>query len=577
MAAESSGPPKVEDFNFEKPISKGAFGQVYLGHKKSKPDIKLAIKIMQKQHLQNKNMLARVQEEKNALAILEDNSHVVKLLYCLQNVDQVYLVMEYLVGGDLKSLLEVFGCFTDYMIAFYSAEIGLALNFLNKRQIIHRDVKPDNCLIDQSGHLKLTDFGLAKIQVIPNVDKILNNLQCGRTPGQIMSLKMNICKEKYTKKSGIAFLLSPLDVKEKEKTDVKFDLGSQNIPKSMISNHKLCRTFSQPSHMNSEKPKATALRRKRSIDFVSGSVDKQNFKCAALSDASELVPCKTDDASPEILAEINEMLENKQHETPPGAKLAGLILDQEKEKENEYPSRVSDVLDDAEKLLDSWRVNEIKEEMRSFRNLSISSLLNSTYSSTGGLNDESLLSLDGSYCEAKAESKEQTIWTSKPSLDIISVLEPRGSHDDSIELMRCNDSRLSIRDCESRMQRLSLVSFNLSPSEKISTARSISMSPDSELAKILPRLIADDQYERRGSEVQSGGSGDNPKVTLDVNQQQPRKVWTPSVKSWKSSPIPTTPFTPAATPYRVLRATACRSRRKAVRKGTTFSTERVLG
>lgn len=73
--------------------------------------------------------------------------------------------MEYMVGGDLKSLLGVYGFLEESMAVFYVAEVTLALDYLHRHNIVHRDLKPDNMLISRSGHVKLTDFGLSKIEV----------------------------------------------------------------------------------------------------------------------------------------------------------------------------------------------------------------------------------------------------------------------------------------------------------------------------------------------------------------------------------------------------------------------------
>lgn len=73
--------------------------------------------------------------------------------------------MEFMVGGDLKSLLGTYGFMEEAMAVFYAAEVTLALEYLHKHNIIHRDLKPDNMLISKTGHVKLTDFGLSKIEV----------------------------------------------------------------------------------------------------------------------------------------------------------------------------------------------------------------------------------------------------------------------------------------------------------------------------------------------------------------------------------------------------------------------------
>lgn len=73
--------------------------------------------------------------------------------------------MEYMIGGDLKSLIAAYGYFCESAALFYCAEITLALEYLHKHGIIHRDIKPDNMLLSANGHVKLTDFGLSKIEI----------------------------------------------------------------------------------------------------------------------------------------------------------------------------------------------------------------------------------------------------------------------------------------------------------------------------------------------------------------------------------------------------------------------------
>ena len=79
----------------------------------------------------------------------------VNLFYCLQSADNVFLVMEYLIGGDLKSLLAMYGFFPEHMAKFYVSEIALALSYLHRRNIIHRDLKPDNILLTNRGKTQI--------------------------------------------------------------------------------------------------------------------------------------------------------------------------------------------------------------------------------------------------------------------------------------------------------------------------------------------------------------------------------------------------------------------------------------
>ncbi|CAG8437191.1 10667_t:CDS:10 [Ambispora gerdemannii] len=155
--------PSIQDFEIIKPISRGAFGKVYLVRKKTTGDL-YAIKILKKVDMVRKNMVNHVLAERRVLS-LSRTPYVVKLYYAFQSQDYLYLVMEYLIGGDLSSLLQVFGTFDEEMARMYTAEVVLALEYLHSNGITHRDLKPDNMLITSEGHIKLTDFGLSRINI----------------------------------------------------------------------------------------------------------------------------------------------------------------------------------------------------------------------------------------------------------------------------------------------------------------------------------------------------------------------------------------------------------------------------
>ncbi|GFU39411.1 hypothetical protein NPIL_332611 [Nephila pilipes] len=191
--------PTINDFKLIKPISRGAFGKVYLCHKIEKPNQIFAVKVINKDILENKNMMKQVLIERNALA-LSRSPFVVQLFYSMQSRNDIYLVMEYMIGGDVKSLLHICGFFDEYMAIFYTLEAAHALEYLHQHNIVHRDLKPDNMLISATGHVKLTDFGLSKITVNKpiRVRDLLGSPSCyssgsngallNRTPGQLLSL-----------------------------------------------------------------------------------------------------------------------------------------------------------------------------------------------------------------------------------------------------------------------------------------------------------------------------------------------------------------------------------------------------
>ncbi|XP_017084954.2 serine/threonine-protein kinase greatwall isoform X4 [Drosophila eugracilis] len=187
--------PTIKDFVIIKPISRGAFGKVFLGYKNNDSKKLFAIKVMRKSEMINKNMVSQVITERNALA-LSRSQFCVSLFYSLQSLSYVYLVMEYMVGGDLKSLLAMFGYFDEPTSRFYVAEMVMALQYLHQHGIVHRDIKPDNMLLSASGHVKLTDFGLSKIDMRRDLE-ISDLINCSpnlnaRTPGQLLSLTSHL-------------------------------------------------------------------------------------------------------------------------------------------------------------------------------------------------------------------------------------------------------------------------------------------------------------------------------------------------------------------------------------------------
>ncbi|KAG9138602.1 hypothetical protein Leryth_012939 [Lithospermum erythrorhizon] len=151
----------IEDFEIIKPISRGAFGKVFLARKRATGDL-FAIKVLKKLDFIRKNDIERILAERNILITVR-NPFVVRFFYSFTSKENLYLVMEYLIGGDLYSLLRKVGCLEENVARVYIAELVLALEYIHSLGIVHRDIKPDNILIAQDGHIKLTDFGLSKI------------------------------------------------------------------------------------------------------------------------------------------------------------------------------------------------------------------------------------------------------------------------------------------------------------------------------------------------------------------------------------------------------------------------------
>ncbi|KAI9224034.1 kinase-like domain-containing protein, partial [Blastocladiella britannica] len=150
------------DFEFIKPISRGAFGSVYLA-KRIVTGEYVAIKVLRKSEMAAKNQRENVKSEQILLMLQAESPFVTRLICTFQEADCLCLVMEYMNGGDCAALLKALEVLPEDWAKIYLAEMVLMIDHLHKRGIIHRDLKPDNFLIHSSGHLKLTDFGLSKM------------------------------------------------------------------------------------------------------------------------------------------------------------------------------------------------------------------------------------------------------------------------------------------------------------------------------------------------------------------------------------------------------------------------------
>ena len=165
---------KISIFDFEplKIIGKGAFGEVRVCRYIPNNTI-VAIKKMKKEEMHKKNQVLHVRAERDVLSEAK-NEWIVDLKFSFQDQNYLYLGMEFLPGGDLMSLLMAKDILPEQEAKFYAAEIVMAIESVHKLDCIHRDLKPDNVLIDSDGHIKLSDFGLTKKLDIKLID---NNLQ----------------------------------------------------------------------------------------------------------------------------------------------------------------------------------------------------------------------------------------------------------------------------------------------------------------------------------------------------------------------------------------------------------------
>ena len=155
---------KLEDFNFIRLIGIGSYGKVYVASKNFNINKLYAIKILNKDKINNSIQKKSINTERMLLAKL-NHPFVMKLNYAFQTKKSLYFITQFMHGGELNYHIykEKNSYFSEEKVRFYAAEIILGLNYLHKNNCIYRDLKPENVLIDKNGHIKLTDFGLSKL------------------------------------------------------------------------------------------------------------------------------------------------------------------------------------------------------------------------------------------------------------------------------------------------------------------------------------------------------------------------------------------------------------------------------
>ncbi|XWS09520.1 hypothetical protein CRYUN_Cryun40dG0091600 [Craigia yunnanensis] len=150
----------IEDFEILKVVGQGAFGKVYQVRKTGTPEI-YAMKVMRKDKIMEKNHAEYMKAERDILTKV-DHPFIVQLKYSFQTKYRLHLVLDFINGGHLFFQLYHHGLFREDLARIYTAEIVSAVSHLHANGIMHRDLKPENILLDADGHVKLTDFGLAK-------------------------------------------------------------------------------------------------------------------------------------------------------------------------------------------------------------------------------------------------------------------------------------------------------------------------------------------------------------------------------------------------------------------------------
>jgi len=143
-----------------KVIGRGSFGKVMLVKKKDTGQV-YAMKVMRKENIIAKNQVTHTKDEKNVLERIK-HPFIVKLHYAFQTPEKLYMILDFVNGGELFFHLKKCGKFSEKRVILYAAEIASALMHLHSNGFVYRDLKPENLLLDASGHIVITDFGLSK-------------------------------------------------------------------------------------------------------------------------------------------------------------------------------------------------------------------------------------------------------------------------------------------------------------------------------------------------------------------------------------------------------------------------------
>ncbi|TEA16231.1 Serine/threonine-protein kinase SCH9 [Colletotrichum sidae] len=184
-----------EDFQILKLIGKGTFGQVYQVRKKDTERI-YAMKVLSKKVIVQKKEVAHTVGERNILVrtAMSDSPFIVGLKFSFQTPSDLYLVTDYMSGGELFWHLQKEGRFDERRAKFYIAELILAIQHLHNNDIVYRDLKPENILLDANGHIALCDFGLSKANLTKNDT---TNTFCGTT--EYLAPEVLLDESGYTK------------------------------------------------------------------------------------------------------------------------------------------------------------------------------------------------------------------------------------------------------------------------------------------------------------------------------------------------------------------------------------------
>ncbi|QLL32478.1 hypothetical protein HG536_0C06470 [Torulaspora globosa] len=228
-----------QDFEVLRLLGKGTFGQVYQVRKKDSKRI-YAMKVLSKKVIVKKNEIAHTIGERNILVRTASKScpFIVGLKFSFQTPADLYLVTDFMSGGELFWHLQKEGRFSEDRAKFYIAELVMALEYLHDNDIVYRDLKPENILLDANGNIALCDFGLSKAEL-----KDRTNTFCGTT--EYLAPELLLDETGYTKMVdfwSLGVLIfemccgwSPFFAEDNQKMYQKIAFGKVKFPRDVLS------------------------------------------------------------------------------------------------------------------------------------------------------------------------------------------------------------------------------------------------------------------------------------------------------------------------------------------------------
>lgn len=153
----------VQDFAILKVLGQGSFGRVYLVRPLGgQPSSLFAMKVLRKSEVEKRRQIEHTLTERRIMATMQHH-FVLALRVAFQSHDRLFMLTDYCPGGEVFFHLKKMRRFTEEMMRFYCAELTITIEYLHSKDVIYRDLKPENVLLDREGHIKLTDFGLSKV------------------------------------------------------------------------------------------------------------------------------------------------------------------------------------------------------------------------------------------------------------------------------------------------------------------------------------------------------------------------------------------------------------------------------